>query len=1671
MRVKVLPALISLVATMTLSAQAQMTAIDADIVSGLHSGDSVNVDEEVRWNLLITNNYSDATSEAKVGGSTNGFRVFTKRSRANPATAGYFEPITYDTIAAFQWKAKYDLIFQINRFSIDGLGEDTVGFGGAALGGPGIAFGTTSEPAFTIATTPREVGDTLCLDSITVYPPGNPWLWSMRRPDLTQFSIAPDWGGPYCYHVYGAMPNLVVTPDSLFFSAVEGGPNPSSQPISVNADIAPVDFALSNTQTWLNYSPTGGTTDQVVDVSVDITGLTPDTLFDTIVVTSASAGNSPQHVIVVLEIQPGARFLAVDPDTVYFTAVENGPNPTPDTFAVSETGGANIGFNLLETVTWFSLDKASGTTPEDVEVSVNTSGLVPGPYFDSVEVSSAEADNSPLYAYVSLLVEQEPETLLVVNPDTLSFTAVENGGNPDPKTFNVSEAAAGTIPFSLTESVTWLSLNKTVGTTPEDVEVSIDITGLSADSYFDSVQVSSGNADNSPQFCYVALEVLSEPETLLVVDPDTLSFSVFEGDPSLHKDIFNVSEAGGGNIAFSLSESVTWFSLDKAGGTTPEDVEVSVDVSGLAPNTYFDSVTVTAAAADNSPQFAYVRLTVIPAAETLLVVSPDTLSFSAIANGPNPDPDSFLVSEIGGANIPFSLAESVDWFSLNKAGGTTPEYATVNVDVTGLTADTYFDSVEVSSAEADNSPQFAFISLEVAAELDTLLAVEPDTLYFAAVENGANPPSDGFLVSEVGGANIGFNLSETATWFSLNKASGTTPEQVVVSVVITGLAADTYIDSIEVSSGVADNSPVYEYVVLEVEPAPVCVDMILSDTIFSFTDTLVPPAREDKTQTFDITSSGDPFCFDITCDPPATWLTINPTSDCAPSTVSLSVNPSGLAAGQYVAVCEVLGDETVCDPNPRNFVVVYDIVDTTVVVLGDTVTVATVPAMPGQHVMVPVAFRNSCELAALYVKLQWNSMYLTLDSVSFAESRVAGLDVVDDTIDYDTKSVILGAYSEPAGPTIGPGVGSLANLYFTLDLGTPHGFYEIDLYVCELKSFCVNRFFWVNCGSGWTGLTPEFIPGGIVVGATPIRVCGYVVDTNWQPIPNASVELWASFPAGSPEDMTTSDGSGYFAFVGGSHLPFDLWAHKDGYYPGLVEGINYGDTGVTIVLTPVGPVFPTQEWVNYFCSTNTYMGHPLPVGSVVDAYDPDGIHCGTFYVHTPGRYGFMPVYADEPYNPGDQGAEPGDPIRFYVNGMEAVTSGNTVWTVPFDTNEVCLEAGVEVTHICHLSEGWNLVSWRVDHSSDYILDALASILDNVKIVLGFEQGGLTYMPGLEMFSTLWYVDHLSGYWINLKTDATLEITGVPVPTNTPIQVYSGWNLVSYLPDFELPTPEALSSVHDDLIVALGYDGVGLTYVPGEILYNTLDSMGPCFGYWLKMTRGGQLVYPTEGPIVVASKNSETPVLNACAPGVKATRHWLNMYSYNLTMNGEPVRAGSQVAAHSLDGTQVGGFTMAEDGTFGFMAVYADDPGTPDVDGVKPGERFYLSVDGVATNETFVWTRTGDHIEIAASLTGTTSGSDDALPSGYVLSQNYPNPFNPSTQISFTVPTTMKARIEVFNILGNLVATPFDGTAQAGSNTVAWDGRNSAGHSVASGIYFYRLIADKYVETKKMTLMK
>ena len=102
-------------------------------------------------------------------------------------------------------------------------------------------------------------------------------------------------------------------------------------------------------------------------------------------------------------------------------------------------------------------------------------------------------------------------------------------------------------------------------------------------------------------------------------------------------------------------------------------------------------------------------------------------------------------------------------------------------------------------------------------------------------------------------------------------------------------------------------------------------------------------------------------------------------------------------------------------------------------------------------------------------------------------------------------------------------------------------------------------------------------------------------------------------------------------------------------------------------------------------------------------------------------------------------------------------------------------------------------------------------------------------------------------------------------------------------------------------------------------------------------------------------------------------------------------------------------------------------------------------------------------------------NDDLLdvPDEFVLSQNYPNPFNPTTSIQYSVPVQSNVQLVIYNVLGQEVKTLVNQNVFPGSYQVVWDGKDAAGNTVASGVYFYALkSADtSMLQTRSMLLVK
>ena len=98
-------------------------------------------------------------------------------------------------------------------------------------------------------------------------------------------------------------------------------------------------------------------------------------------------------------------------------------------------------------------------------------------------------------------------------------------------------------------------------------------------------------------------------------------------------------------------------------------------------------------------------------------------------------------------------------------------------------------------------------------------------------------------------------------------------------------------------------------------------------------------------------------------------------------------------------------------------------------------------------------------------------------------------------------------------------------------------------------------------------------------------------------------------------------------------------------------------------------------------------------------------------------------------------------------------------------------------------------------------------------------------------------------------------------------------------------------------------------------------------------------------------------------------------------------------------------------------------------------------------------------------------TSELVPNSYALDQNYPNPFNPSTVINYSIVKPSDVTLAVYDVLGRKVADLINESQKAGSYQVTWNGLNSNGQKVNSGVYFYTINAGDFVQTRKMMLLK
>lgn len=196
------------------------------------------------------------------------------------------------------------------------------------------------------------------------------------------------------------------------------------------------------------------------------------------------------------------------------------------------------------------------------------------------------------------------------------------GTNAASQTFAVFNSSAGTLNYSITDDVPWLSVDSSSGTAiteADQITVIYTTNDLSADTYYGTITITDGSASNSPLTISVTLTV--DSQSTISLETTTLSESLAAGASGTGS--FTVANSGGGTLSYTLSEPALWLSLSTTSGTvaTEEDeIHVTYDATGLFNGTYNTTITVSSANATNSPQNIDVTLSV---SGHIAIIDPD----------------------------------------------------------------------------------------------------------------------------------------------------------------------------------------------------------------------------------------------------------------------------------------------------------------------------------------------------------------------------------------------------------------------------------------------------------------------------------------------------------------------------------------------------------------------------------------------------------------------------------------------------------------------------------------------------------------------------------------------------------------------------------------------------------------------------------------------------------------------------------------------------------------------------------------------------------------------------------------------------------------------------------------------------------------------------------------
>ncbi len=685
-----------------------------------------------------------------------------------------------------------------------------------------------------------------------------------------------------------------------------------------------VKARIAHSASWLAITPDtlnlAATALDSIRLVARATGLVEGLYTDTVALTSVGAKNSPERIPVVVRVVcPTA---AVAPDTSLAGSFAPGDCRSPQrprSFAdlYRFTGSLGDTVNIFLTTgaqtdldTYLYLLNAAGDTirsnddcPGLGRNSCITQFRLPaaGQYrieattFDSAQFAYAVTLTHPVAPTGATALAQRTTSGAAIPPhDSTNNTTVvlaatgHDGNGRDSLRIQVEVRPVATS-FTGTPTDTGSAVpNATPG-----VPLSVTVANLQTDTWYRwraRVVDQTGRVGPWTQFLPDSAFKVVTTGAVLTVTPGSVNATALATGSSVAETL-SVSNTSTGNFTWSATKVLggAWLSLAPSTPGQPQNTSLILTLSpaGLTAGTYTDTVLVDAGVIAGSPTKIPVTFTV---QQPVLIVTPDSVVHSGNAGSSAIFVDTVRISRGGTGSLTWTATKASAWLHLSKTAGGAPDQIIDTIFVGGRPAGTYRDTIRINSSEAGTTKLVPVI-LRLQ---QPVLVVTPDSVADSANVGSVVARTDTIHIANGDGGTMSWTAVKVLNrpWFSLSASAGTGAADLVLTLHPDTLSTGTKTDTVVISSPDVNNGPIKVSVTFRIRQP------VLSVTPSSLSDNAQQGDTAKKTKTLNVTNTGGgTLPWSVTTD--TTWLNVTPSGGTGAGSITVTLNPAGLATGTH----------------------------------------------------------------------------------------------------------------------------------------------------------------------------------------------------------------------------------------------------------------------------------------------------------------------------------------------------------------------------------------------------------------------------------------------------------------------------------------------------------------------------------------------------------------------------------------------------------------------------------------------------------------------------------------------------------------------------------------------------------------------------------------------------